>query len=385
MDKPSAGASSAKVSLDLAFWHRLVVIVFLTVAGLVLAADVLAPLSVALLLFVLLTAIIDRIRKIDINGRQVPGWLAHVLGIALVLLGLLGILSILSNQAGDVSDALPRYEQRFAGITSRIVALVGDTNYASAQSALNDLNIAEFASGLLASAGTFLSAFFLVLLYIPFMMLERAPMRAKIELASPDKKFSADLRRMLASISQSLQHYMGIKTSVSVLTGVGSYAVMRPVGLDFAETWGVLAFALNFIPTLGSIMAVALPALVALVQFDTFTPFLIIVAGCGLVQFVVGNILEPSLTGRSLNLSPLMVVLSLTFWTAIWGITGAWLSVPITVCALIVMSHIPATQSLAILMSGDGKLMRSTSEDADNLPGKSPCPTKETPETVQEE
>ncbi|OUS33654.1 hypothetical protein A9Q94_18730 [Rhodobacterales bacterium 56_14_T64] len=385
MDEPSAGANSGKVSLDLAFWHRLVVVVFLTVAGLVLAANVLAPLSVALLLFVLLTAIIDRIRKIDINGRQVPGWLAHVLGIALVLLGLLGILSILSNQAGDVSDALPRYEQRFADITSRIVALVGDTNYAAAQSALNDLNIAEFASGLLASAGTFLSAFFLVLLYIPFMMLERAPMRAKIELASPDKKFNADLRRVLASISQSLQRYMGIKTSVSVLTGVGSYAVMRPVGLDFAETWAVLAFALNFIPTLGSIMAVALPALVALVQFDTFTPFLIIVAGCGLVQFVVGNILEPSLTGRSLNLSPLMVVLSLTFWTAIWGITGAWLSVPITVCALIVMSHIPATQSLAILMSGDGKLMRSTSEDADNLPGKPPRPTKETPETVQEE
>ncbi|WIY27613.1 AI-2E family transporter [Parasedimentitalea psychrophila] len=358
------------MTFGLAFWHRLVVVVFFTVAGLVLAADVLAPLSVALLLFVLLTAIIDRIGKIDIGGRQVPGWLAHVLGIALVLFGLLGILSILSNQAGDVAAALPRYEERFASIASRVIALVGDTNYAAAQSALSDLNIADFASGLLSSAGTFLSAFFLVLLYIPFMMLERGPMRAKIELASPDEGFSANLRRVLRSISLSLQRYMGIKTSVSLLTGMGSYAIMRPVGLDFAETWAVLAFALNFIPTIGSIMAVALPSLVALVQFETFTPFLIIVAGCGGVQFVVGNILEPSLTGRSLNLSPLMVVLALTFWTAIWGITGAWLSVPITVCALIVMSHIPATQSLAILMSGDGKLLQSTSEDADNQPGK---------------
>ncbi len=370
MAEPATGASSAKMTFGLAFWHRLVVVVFFTVAGLVLAADVLAPLSVALLLFVLLTAIIDRIGKIDIGGRQVPGWLAHVLGIALVLFGLLGILSILSNQAGDVAAALPRYEERFASIASRVIALVGDTNYAAAQSALSDLNIADFASGLLSSAGTFLSAFFLVLLYIPFMMLERGPMRAKIELASPDEGFSANLRRVLRSISLSLQRYMGIKTSVSLLTGMGSYAIMRPVGLDFAETWAVLAFALNFIPTIGSIMAVALPSLVALVQFETFTPFLIIVAGCGGVQFVVGNILEPSLTGRSLNLSPLMVVLALTFWTAIWGITGAWLSVPITVCALIVMSHIPATQSLAILMSGDGKLLQSTSEDADNQPGK---------------
>lgn len=385
MDEPATGASSAKVTMNLAFWHRLVVVVFLMVAGLVLAVDVLAPLSVALLLFVLLTAVIGRIGKIDIGGRQVPGWLAHVLGIALVLLGLIGILSILSNQADDVAAALPRYEERFASITSRIIALVGDTNYAAAQSSLSDLNIAEFASGLLSSAGAFLSAFFLVLLYIPFMMLERAPMRAKIELASPDKKFSADLRLVLESISLSLQRYMGIKTLVSVLTGMGSYAVMRPVGLDFAETWAVLAFALNFIPTLGSILAVALPSLVALVQFDTVTPFLIIVAGCGLVQFVIGNILEPSLTGRTLNLSPLMVLLALTFWTAIWGITGAWLSVPITVCALIVMSHIPATRSLAILMSGDGKLMRTTPEDADNLPGKQLRQTGATPAPEQGE
>ena len=269
MDEPATGASSAKMTFGLAFWHRLVVVVFLTVAGLVLAADVLAPLSVALLLFVLLTAVIDRIGKIDIAGRQVPGWLAHVLGIALVLFGLLGILSILSNQAGDVAAALPRYEERFASIASRIITLVGDTNYAAAQSALSDLNIADFASGLLSSAGTFLSAFFLVLLYNPFMMLERGPMRAKIELASPDQGFRVNLRRVLSSISLSLQRYMSIKTSVSLLTGVGSYAIMRPVGLDFAETWAVLAFALNFIPTIGSIMAVALPALVALVQFET--------------------------------------------------------------------------------------------------------------------
>jgi len=162
------------------------------------------------------------------------------------------------------------------------------------------LNIAEFASDLLSSAGAFLSTFFLVLLYIPFMMLERIPMRAKIKLASPDEKFSADLHCVLSSISLSLQRYMGTKTLVSVLTGIGSYAIMRPVGLDFAETWAVLAFTLNFIPTLGSILAAALPSLVALVQFDTFTPFLIIVAGCGLVQFVIGNILEPSLPGRAI-------------------------------------------------------------------------------------
>lgn len=362
MENSSTAAETKTQAANLAFWCQLVALVFLTVAGLVFAAGVLIPLAVSLLLFVLITATVDRIEKFEIAGRHIPRWLAHVLGIALILLGLLGFLSILSNQAGAVAEAIPRYETRLTSIASRIVALVGDKNYSAAQNALSDLNAADYASAVMTSAGSFLSAFFLVLLYIPFMMAERVPMRAKIELASPNVEFSQNLSKILESISTSLQRYVGIKTFVSFLTGVGSYAVMRPVGLDFAETWAVLAFALNFIPTIGSIVAVALPAIVALVQFDTFTPFLIIAGGCGAIQFVVGNILEPSLAGKSLNLSPLMVILALTFWTAIWGIAGAWLSVPITVCALIVMSHLPATQTLAILMSGDGILTPNFSE-----------------------
>jgi AI-2 transport protein TqsA len=198
-------------------------------------------------------------------------------------------------------------------------------------------------------------------------------MSKKILLAAGTSEAASEFNRILQSISVGLQHYVGIKTAVSLLTGTLSYVVMKLVGLDFAETWGVLAFALNFIPTLGSMVAVVIPAVVALVQFETLTPFLIIVLGCGAVQLVVGNIIEPTLTGKTLNLSPLMVILSLTFWTTMWGIPGALLSVPITVCVLIIFSNLSATKPWAILMSGDGKL--STDGDApegDAPPGKSP-------------
>jgi AI-2 transport protein TqsA len=103
-------------------------------------------------------------------------------------------------------------------------------------------------------------------------------------------------------------------------------------------------------------VAVLIPAIVALVQFETLTPFLIIIFGCGAIQFVVGSILEPSFTGRSLNLSPLMVILALTYWTTLWGLAGALMSVPITVSVMIIFANIPAARPLAILMSGDGKL-----------------------------
>lgn len=368
-DDPVRQTTTMTVS-GLAFWALLVMAAFFLIAGLVLASDVLIPLTLAGLLFVLVTAIIERTSKITIAGHVIPAWMAHVVALLAVLAGLVAAMSVLSNQASEVAAALPKYEERFSGILARIAALLGDKNYQAAQSALNDIKVADFLSGAVSSAGGFLSAFFLVLLYLPFMMAERAPMQKKLKLASPDPEFRNKLARILESMSIGLQRYVSIKTLVSLITGLGSYAVMKPVGLDFAETWAVLAFALNFIPTIGSIIAAALPSLVALVQFDTFTPFLIILCGCGAIQFVVGNILEPSLTGRSLNLSPFMVVLALTFWTAIWGMAGALLSVPITVCLLIVLSHIPATRFLAILMSGDGQLMSNSQQETDVPPGK---------------
>ncbi len=333
-----------------------------SVAVLYFGRDLLVPFAIALLLFFLLTALIDRIAGLQIAGKQVPVWLAHLAGFGVVFLGFVAILSILSSQAEQVADAVPRYQARFADILARIVAVIGDDNAEALDTAISEVDMTSFAAGTVNTAGSFLSGVFLVLLYVPFLMLERHPMKAKIAIAAPDPKLGQEMSKAVRSISLGLQRYVGIKTLVSALTGLFSYVVMRFVGLDFAETWGVLAFALNFIPTIGSILGVVLPAIVALVQFETLTPFLIIALGCGVVQFVIGNVVEPSLTGKSLNLSPLIVVLALTLWSTIWGIPGAFLSVPLTVCAMIVLSHVPGARWVAVLMSGDGNL-RSMEDD----------------------
>ena len=107
---------------------------------------------------------------------------------------------------------------------------------------------------------------------------------------------------------------------------------------------------------MGSIIAVIFPSLIALVQFESIGPFLMIILGCGTLQFLIGNFLDPALLGRSLNMSTFLVILALMFWTTIWGLIGAFLSVPLTVCILIVFSHIPALRPIAILMSLDGRL-----------------------------
>ena len=120
--------------------------------------------------------------------------------------------------------------------------------------------------------------------------------------------------------------------------------------------WGFAAFLLNYIPTIGSVVAVILPALLAVLQFNVPTPPIMILVSLGIVQFVVGNLLEPRLHGERLNLSPLVVLLSLALWGTIWGVVGMFLSVPITVTILIICSEFRRTRPLAIILSQSGKI-----------------------------
>jgi len=141
-----------------------------------------------------------------------------------------------------------------------------------------------------------------------------------------------------------------------VVTGLVGYVVLALVGVDFASFWGFTIFLLNYIPIIGSVVATLFPALLTLIQFDTFTPFLIVGIGLTSAQFIVGNVIEPKLMGSSLNLSPLVVLLSLALWGSLWGIPGMFLCIPIMVILLIVLSHFDATRPLAVMLSERGEL-----------------------------
>jgi predicted PurR-regulated permease PerM len=150
------------------------------------------------------------------------------------------------------------------------------------------------------------------------------------------------------------QTYLGIKTLLSIITATASWVIMKWVGLDFAEFWALLIFFLNFIPNIGAIVATAFPMLLALIQFDNWFPFAVITTGIVSIQFVVGNLIEPRFLSKSLNLSPLVILIALALWGAIWGVLGMFLSVPITVMMMIVFAHFEKTRPIAILLSKDG-------------------------------
>jgi AI-2 transport protein TqsA len=189
-----------------------------------------------------------------------------------------------------------------------------------------------------------------------FLLLEQGNFSQKVASLANDEVKERRVRQLISKINEDVQKYISIKMLTSSLTGVLSYIFMKFVGVDFAEFWALLIFLLNFIPTIGSIVATLFPALITLVQFDTYTPFFLILGGVTAIQFCIGNILEPRLMGDSLNLSPLIILLNLSLWGLIWGIPGMFLCVPFLVISMIVFSHVPQTRSIAILLSQDGKI-----------------------------
>lgn len=335
----------------------------LIVLALYAGARFLIPLTLALLVNVLIIALADRMRAVT----RAPVWLANVAGVTVVLAGLFVIMYVLGSQATQFARSINTYETQFDTAVNRITGLVGNDVTSFIRDNLISIDMSSMARLLLGSATSLLNQFFLISLYVAFLMAERLAFRKKIQLAAGGPKLGAELASVLDAISYSLQRYVGVKTFISLVTATISYTVFRSLGLEYSETWAVLTFALNFIPSIGSIIAVIFPAMIALVQFESIAPFLVIVLGCGTLQFLIGNFLDPAMLGRSLNMSTFLVILALTFWTTIWGLIGAFLSVPLTVCILIIFSHIPALRPVAILMSLDGRL----DEDAARPPTRS--------------
>jgi predicted PurR-regulated permease PerM len=161
---------------------------------------------------------------------------------------------------------------------------------------------------------------------------------------------------ILNKIDYSLGKYVTLKSAISLVTGALSYFALEIIGVDFAFFWAFLIFLLNFIPNIGSLVATLFPALIAGLQFGDLEQPLLVLVSVGAIQLLVGNFLEPRLMGDSLNISSLVVILGLAFWGALWGIVGMFLSVPIMVMLVIILSQFQSTRGVAILLSDKGDI-----------------------------
>ena len=325
-------------------------ILALVLMGLIFGSSFLIPIAIALLLTTLIAGTADRFHRIGMSAGM-----ATFSSIVLFILCLSGVFYILFDQVDSLTQAWPRYVARLQSLTTQATERLGPAISAKISAAFNNLELTRRVPELLGSAGTLLSNAVLVALYVGFMLAERGTITSKLNHFFDTTEKTEEATATLGRLVQSIRDYIWIQSAMSFFTAAVSYGVLKMLDVDFAETWALLIFLLNFIPSIGSVLGVVFPAILALIQFDTMWQFLVIAGLLSTAQFVIGNVIQPAIMGKTLNLSAFVVMASLAFWATIWGTVGAFLSVPLTAAIAITCSNIPAWRWLAVLLSEDGR------------------------------
>ncbi|VDC19863.1 AI-2E family transporter [Pseudogemmobacter humi] len=337
-------------------WALGIIVAALVLVLLIVGRVFLVPLVIALLLFSLASAAIDRLRRLNIGGRAVPNWLTSLLALLLLGLGLAALFAVLSLQINIALASLPVFIEQSQTVIARLFGLLSDDLASALIEAFRDINLNDYVRLAAGSAGSLLVTIVLILLYAGFFLAERPWIEGKIALLFPEPGRRARIMAIAGSMRHNIHRFLVLKTLISGVTALVVWLLALAFGLNFAASIALLTFLLNFIPNIGSILATALPVLVALVQYDSLAMGLAVLGTIGTVQFVLGNILDPMVTGNGLQMSSLAIVISLTFWGAIWGIVGMFLAVPMMVMVLIVCTHVPPLRPVAVLLSKSGEL-----------------------------
>ena len=325
---------------------------------LIVGEALLLPLVIAIAFWYLINTLAAAFAAIRLGEYNLPFPLCLVASVFTFLFLVWALINFLSGRVQAVLEVAPVYQ---VNLINRIEALpfvdLAQFQDMNLMQLLTDwIDIPSYATSVAASFAGILASGGLILIYIGFLFLEQNHFKSKITaLASKGKE--DDVNEILNRIRRDIQKYIGIKMFTSALTGILSYIVMRLLGVDFAGVWGLLIFLLNFIPTVGSIIATIFPAMIALAQSDGYTLFLVVLLGIGAIQICVGNILEPRLMGSRFNMSPIVILLNLALWGYIWGVPGMFLCVPFLIIITIILSYFPQTRPIAIILSRDGKLV----------------------------
>ncbi len=337
------------------------------------SAAILQPLVIALLLCNVLQPVVRALAR-----YRIPSWATVVLLLALLVYALVTGADLLfaqvqqfvgEQQTGekisapanpgpppvrDIGEPPVKTEQGIRQLRNQLVQRIQASDLPAdgkefIVQLIQDLDLRAFVVGLFGTVKDFTLGMFLVVLYMIFIFAEQAVFRRKIVAVASRR--SADAERALVSISHGIQRYLGVKTVTSLSTGVLCYSVLLYLKLPYAELFGFMTYLLNYIPTFGSLAAAILPITTALADREGLTDPLIVAGTYIVVNVMLGSFLEPRLLGRELNLSPLVILVSVVVWAALWGVPGTFLAVPLTATVQIVLANFESTRGIAILLS----------------------------------
>ena len=321
--------------------------------------SVLLPVIAAIISVYVLSTAASSMQKLPLLGR-LPAWARRTLILLAFTIGVVMLFVLVIDNLAEVLAALPRYESNLEALLTRAASLIGiedEPTWANLRAAtIDQIDMRALVAPTLLSIQGFGVTLFLVVLYASFFMAERGSMARKLVIALGGEEPGQRALSLLARINDRIGGYLFVKTVVNVILGMISYGIMLVLGIEFALFWAVLIAFLNYIPYLGSIVGVIFPVLLSLAQFGTLWMAGLVLVSLTAAQMLVGAWMEPRLMGRAFNLSPFVVLLALAFWSALWGVPGALLAVPMTASLVLVLSEIEATRPIAVMLSASGRV-----------------------------
>lgn len=289
---------------------------------------------------------------------RVPGrlrWLGNLAALALVLLILallVGGLALAARQVlGEIPQASGPLRQQVMALAGKsgLTQLLGGQEQVAGSLSRGMEALASYATGLLSALTSLVTGLVLVLFLVLLMLAEAGTWRGKLlSISGGHDRWGA----AVTAIGQRFRHYFLTRTLLGLATGALYAGYLALFGIRLLLVWGLLAFLLNFVPTVGSIIAGILPVLYVAFTQDTTTA-LLVAGGLLVIEQIIGNYVDPKVLGRQLAISPLIILIALLLWTWIWGMAGALVAVPMTVLLIIVFAQVPALRPVALLLSDE--------------------------------
>lgn len=333
---------------------------YLIAYGLFIGKELLIPMVIAIAIWYLLITLSALFQKISFFGKRLPYPAALLLALGFIFLVSLFIYELISSNVSKVAQEVPLYQEKLGRSFNNLIDKLPLDISSFKKDFLSRFSLISIAASLAQSVTFLISYLGIIFLYVLFLMLEWRSFDSKLEALFPDEKQLGKAKRIIRIISRDIQSYLILKTVLSLCVALISYLLFIAVGLHFPAFWALVIFLLNYIPTIGAMIGTLLPCALTLIQFDTWMPFIFISTALVALQFIEGNIIEPKLIGKSVNLSPVVILISLAVWGYIWGIVGLFLGIPIMVIVNIILSHFEKTRPIAILLSENGEIHPDT-------------------------
>jgi AI-2 transport protein TqsA len=344
--------------------HRLQSVVYGTVLALAagwvlwLGRSVLLPIAFSILAVYVIVGTSSLVSRVPWLGSRLPRSVQYAVGFLLVCAALAATFWLVAADLGRAVELAPRYQESMLATVQSLSALLGletEPTWATLRQYLlaqgNPQKLLGYSAAILTSVPSLL---IVSVLYVVFLLIELGTVPRKLANLSEDPAAVARVQKIITSVNERIGTYLALKTFMCILTGALSWLAMAWVGLELASFFAVLIALANYIPYLGSFLGIFVPVGFGLLQFGFSSELLLLLIMLAAVQFAIGNALDPWLMANSLNLSPFAILASLAAWSALWGIPGAFLAVPLTACIVMVLAEWKGTRPLAVLLSKTG-------------------------------